>query len=243
MVKDSMTEIEETTYIHYHFNFQNGTEMHFPIELRLSDMKYIQKTEKVKPAWTKLEHEQCENCQLKSRDHPHCPIAINLSDIIPNFNGFKSFEKALIRVETPERIYEKEAPLQVGLGSLLGIIMVTSGCPIMRILRPMVRFHLPFATIEETVYRSASCHLLGQYFKVKKGEKPDWDLQKLAEAYDEIQKVNVGITDRLRTVSEEDANANAIVVLDVFAKALPSSIFVNLEDLEYLFEEVTSSDE
>ena len=44
------------------------------------------------------------------------------------------------------------------------------------------------------------------------------------------------MTDRLRSISEEDANANAVVVLDVFAKALPSSIFVNVKELEYLFQ-------
>jgi hypothetical protein len=47
----------------------------------------------------------------------------------------------------------------------------------------------------------------------------------------------MGITDRLRSISEEDANTNAIVVLDVFAKALPSSIFVELRELEYLFQQ------
>jgi hypothetical protein len=108
----------------------------------------------------------------------------------------------------------------------------------MRILRPMVRFHLPFATIEETVYRSVSCYLLGQYFKVKKDKKPDWDLKGLAEAYEEIQKVNLGITNRLRSISDEDANANAIIVLDVFAKALSSSIFVDLRELEYLYQDL-----
>ena len=94
----------------------------------------------------------------------------------------------------------------------------------MSILRPMVRFHLPFATIEETIYRSVSCYLLAQYFLLKKGKEPDWELEKLAQAYEDIQMINVGMTDRLRSISEEDANANAVVVLDVFAKALPSPI-------------------
>ena len=51
--------------------------------------------------------------------------------------------------------------------------------------------------------------------------------------------INVGMTDRLRSISQEDANANAIVVLDVFAKALPSSIVDCVKELEYLFQDIT----
>jgi hypothetical protein len=51
--------------------------------------------------------------------------------------------------------------------------------------------------------------------------------------------INVGMTDRMRSISEEDANANAMVVLDVFAKALPSSIFVDVKELEYLFQDIS----
>ena len=55
--------------------------------------------------------------------------------------------------------------------SLIGIYMVTSGCPIMDKLRPMARFHLPFASTEETIYRAISTYLLGQYFLEQKGKK------------------------------------------------------------------------
>jgi len=231
-------EFLETTFINYHFTFKDNVKAIFSINLRLRDLSYIPENSKPKPSWTRLAYNQCENCPLKADQHPYCPVALNLSDIITKFRDLKSYEKVLLRVETPERVYEKETPLQHGLGSLIGIIMVTSGCPIMHILRPMVRFHLPFATIEETVYRSISCYLLSQYFRSKKGKNPDWNLTGLAGAYNDIQMVNMGMTDRLRSISEEDANANAIVVLDVFAKALPSSIFVDVRELEYLFHEL-----
>jgi len=231
-----MNQNTETTYINYHFVFEDKTEAFFPINLRLNDLKFFPGNNKQHASWTKLEFNQCDCCQLKSDKSAHCPIALNLEDIIATFNNRRSFEKVLLRVDTPERIYEKNIPLQHGLGSLLGIIMVTSGCPTMSILRPMVRFHLPFATIEETIFRSVSCYLLGQYFRMKNDQQPDWHLEGLAEAYEDIQSINVGMTDRLRSISEEDANANAVVVLDVFAKALPSSIILGLEELEYLFQ-------
>jgi hypothetical protein len=227
------------THINYHFVFEDKTEAHFPINLRLNNLAFLPQNNKIHAPWTKLEFNQCECCQINQSDTPHCPIAINLEDIITTFKNRRSYERVLLRVETPERVYEKDIPLQHGLGSLLGIIMVTTGCPTMSILRPMVRFHLPFATIEETIYRSVSCYLLGQYFLLKKGQEPDWDLEGLAEAYGDIQKINVGMTDRLRSISEEDANANAVVVLDVFAKALPSSIIDSVKELEYLFQDIS----
>ena len=232
----------ETTYINYRFIFKDGNEEYIPVKLYLKNLSFISGKAKKGEKWTALTYHQCQNCQLKSKDHPHCPIALNLTNIIPKFRNFKSFETVLIRVETPERVYEKETTLQQALGSLLGIIMVTSGCPTMLMLKPMTRFHLPFATVEETVYRAVTTYLLGQYFRKKKGKTPDWELKKLAYAYEEIQTVNMGITDRLRSISEEDANANAVVVLDVFAKVLPSSIFVELRELEYLFQDLINFD-
>jgi hypothetical protein len=228
----------ETTYINYHFLFKDGSEEYFPITLRLDNLSLLSDSEIQKPSWARLGFNQCENCPLSKSTHPFCPLAVSLADIIPKFHNKKSFETALVRVTTPERVFEKVTPLQAGLGSLLGIFMVTTGCPHMRPLRPMVRFHLPFASIEETVYRAATTYLLGQYFRLKKKKLPDWNLSGLLKSYEEIQAVNMGITDRLRSISEEDANANAIVVLDVFAKALPSSIVVELRELEYLYQEM-----
>jgi hypothetical protein len=237
-----MQDASETTFINYHFLFKDGSEEYFPIKLRLDDLSLVSESEIQKPAWARLEFNQCENCPLNKNKHPFCPVAVSLADIIPKFHDKKSFETVLLRVATPERIYEKVTPLQAGLGSLLGIFMVTTGCPRMRPLKPMARFHLPFATIEETVYRAASTFLLGQYFRLKKKKSTDWDLSGLVKTYEEIQVVNMGITDRLRSISEEDANANAIVVLDVFAKALPSSIVVELRELEYLFQDMIQSE-
>lgn len=62
---------------------------------------------------------------------------------------------------TEERTYSKDTLLQQGLASLLGIVMTTSGCPVLEPLKPMVRFHLPFATLTETVYRMVSMCLVG----------------------------------------------------------------------------------
>jgi hypothetical protein len=138
-----MNNNSKTTYINYHFVFEDKTEAHFPINLRISDLVFLPQNNKKHPPWTRLEFNQCESCQLNPNVTSHCPIAVNLEDIITTFKDRKSYERVLLRVETPERVYEKDIPLQHGLGSLLGIIMVTTGCPTMSILKPMRGLHKP----------------------------------------------------------------------------------------------------
>ena len=114
--------------------------------------------------------------------------------------------------------------------------MVTSGCPVLAPLRPMVRFHLPFATRLETIFRAVSSYLVGQYLRARKGERADWELSGLAHTYKLVGKVNRAFALRLRAAVDKDANLNALVQLDVFAKALPESIDEELEDMRFLFE-------
>lgn len=105
----------------------------------------------------------------------------------------------------------------------------------MHMLRPMARFHTPFASRQETIYRSASTYLLGQYFLRNRGESTDLDMLGLQEAYGKIHAVNVGISRRLRHVSEGDANLNALVLLDLLAQEMPTAIRERLNEIEYLF--------
>ena len=160
---------------------------------------------------------------------------MNFVEFFEFFKSVDSYNETEVVIESPERTYRHNTTVQKGLGSMMGIYMVTSGCPVMEVLKPMVRFHLPFASIEETVFRSIGTYLIGQYFSMKKGLPADFHLEKLREFYIEIQKVNVGIVKRLRPVITKDAFANAIISLDAFAKELPWSIEDDLENLEYLY--------
>ena len=124
--------------------------------------------------------------------------------------------------------------MQSGLSSILGIIMVTSGCPTLDYLRPMVGTHLPFASIDESIYRAMSMYLLAQFTRAKNGLEPDWTLKGLSKIYAEIDNINISIVKRLRAATEEDASLNAVVILDSFAKLVPMSIngsFGGMEDL------------
>ncbi len=221
----------------YIFEIPGKTGMHFHIALDPKTLTYIPSAEIQTAAWAELENEKCSNCPLNPSEHKFCPIALNLVNILPKFGDIYSYEPTTVTVKTPGRSYMAETTLQRGLGSMLGIYMVSSGCPIMAKLKPMVRYHLPFASIEETVFRAASTYLLGQYFKHKKGETADWSLDNLVNIYEEVQKVNMAMAERLRSVPAKDANINALIVLDIFAKEMPMNIEISLKPLEYLFDE------
>ncbi len=223
--------------INYIFELSNGKTHGFRIELSRTDLSYISPSGDNLPSWTKLEVGQCSNCPLKPESHPLCPIAKNLASLVEEFKEYPSTMEAKITVATEERAFVKVDAVQEGLFSIFGIIMATSGCPVMDILKPMARFHLPFATSEETILRSTSFYLLRQYFEHKRGNRPDLDLTEMNKSYSEIEKVNLGMIQRIRTILHSgDANKNALVALDALAKLLAMAIEEKLEDLEYLFQ-------
>ncbi|MFH1287397.1 MAG: hypothetical protein ABII25_01710 [bacterium] len=225
--------------INYKFKFKDMYVKEFDINLddkslnlvkkRNSDIKY--------PAWTELNYSKCPNCPLNENEHKHCPIAVTFTDVIYTFKGFVSYQEADVTVETKDRTYIKHVPLQKGLSSLMGIYMVTSGCPIMEKLKPMVKFHLPFASGEETSYRMVTMYLLTQFFKYKNGKEPDWGLENLVKIYDDIRIVNKSFCGRVSKIIVEDAGVNALVILDCFADQIIFSITENvLKQFAGLFE-------
>ena len=221
--------------INYHFTFEDGTREVFKVNLHTESLNVIPSENQAKPGWAGIANCRCQHCQLDQNGVQYCPIAVNISDVVDFFKAYTSHDKVQALVITEDRFYGKKTTVQKALGSLLGVYMAASGCPSMEKLKPMVRFHLPFATVEETVFRSASAYLLGQYFLKKQGKQADLDLVELAGFYKGIQMVNHGMTDRLRGVVGKDAVNNAVICLDMFAKELPYAIEDSLEELEELF--------
>lgn len=223
-------------FFRYHFTFDQQHEVTFEARLDPKTLDYLPASTRTPPNWTSFEyHQSCEDC-IYREDLVHCPIAVNVGDMVEAFKDIYSYETVDVKVETRDRVYSKNGiSVQQGLGSLLGIIMVTSGCVELDKLRPMVRFHLPFASLKETIYRAASMYLLAQYFRRKGGLEPDWDLVELIRIYHKINTININLCQRLQAISEKDASLNAVVVLDTFTHMLPYSIEETLSDLEYLF--------
>ena len=207
--------------ITYTYVFQNGIAKTFDILLDRKTLGLITKPPVQPPSWTLLKQNQCANCSLNAQDHPFCPVALNFAEIAEHFAHAMSYEEVRVIVTTEERTYSKDTALQQGLTSLLGIIMPTSGCPVLEPLKPLVRFHLPFATITETVFRIVSMCLVAQYLRHGEGKPFEFGLKELANLYAEVAIVNRDFVRRLREASMEDANINALVGLDCFATMVP----------------------
>jgi hypothetical protein len=188
------------------------------------------------PAWTRLGVHQCSVCPLGTEATPHCPAALSLVELVQKFGELLSFTEVEATVVTKERTTHLKTTVQRALSSLIGLCMATSGCPVLAKFKPMARFHLPFATREETVFRAASAYLLAQYFLKRRGVEADLDLKGLREIYGLIHQVNKGLAERLRTIPAGDAHLNALVLLDLFAHAPPFSIEENLVEIEHMFE-------
>lgn len=226
-----------TWFIHYEFKLPAEKHVEFRVNLDGTTLENLTPPPAEFPQWAKLEFSKCPNCPLPAKDNAACPVAATLSEVVSTFARVVSFENISVRVTVPERIYLHESiSAQQALSSLFGIYMVTSGCPILSKLRPMVRFHLPFAKPFETIVRSTSMYLLSQYFVMKRGEQPDWNLEGLSEIYRESNKVNRAFANRLRAAAQKDANVNAVIILSAFANAVPDTIDSQLEELQFLFQ-------
>jgi hypothetical protein len=224
-----------TVSFRYKFSFDNGEKKEFDIVLNESSLEIVSEPHREIPDWAKLDYFPCENCPLIGKVE-YCPVAVNLANFVESFQDIVSYENATMSVETLERTYVKETSVQKGLSSVIGIVMVTSNCPVMDELRPMTRFHLPFATTQETLFRAISYYLTRQYFVMMEGNEPDWKLEKLIEIYKEVSAVNLGISKRIAQASQKDANVNAIVILHSFGDSIGFFIENGLKEMKYLFE-------
>lgn len=231
----------QTFSIKYIFAADDGKTHEYELNLDKETLLLQQNHQKPPPQWTKLPYEKCDGCPLREKDCSHCPVAVNLANLVEEFKSESSVKEVEIRVVTSDREFVKKTAIQYGLFSIFGVIMATSGCPVMDFFRPMARFHLPFATMEETMVRSTAFYLLRQYFRKKNGNVPDFDLTTLDENYQNVARVNRGIINRIgHLISDGDADQNAIVILDSFAQMLAIEIQSNLGSLEYLFREIQS---
>lgn len=185
--------------------------------------------------WVQLVFHQCRHCPLDPMIMKNCPFAQALSPFLKRFDEFYSYEKSIIEVITPQRRFLADGPLQQGMASLVGLIGATSGCPSLAFFRPMARFHLPFASEEETLCRVFSFHLLGQYLHQGGTGSVPVSVAALRRHYEAAGLVNQGMAERIRSAFQKDAVVNALVILDTFAQAAPCVIEEKLEELRYLF--------
>ena len=226
--------------LRYRFTFDDGSERVFDVVLDDATLALQPPARPAPaPAWAALDNERCPNCPLQADVSPQCPAAMAVDPVIAAFHRQISHHEVLVSIETKERTVSRRAPVSTGISALIGLLMSTSGCPVLGKMRPMARTHLPFATLDETIYRAASMYLLAQYVVAQRGGAPDWSLDGLAAVYREVHTVNKAFLKRLRTLQIEDASLNAVVGLDCFATFTTMTVQAGrgdaLADLSALF--------
>jgi hypothetical protein len=230
-----MKEEMKTISIEYRFTLDDGSQEVFNFQLDAKSLELFISTPETLPSWTKLSFHQCPNCSLNVDEHPYCPVAANIAHIVMSFDRLLSCDKIYMTVTTEERIVAQSTTAQRGISSLMGLVIANSGCPHTAFFRPMARFHLPLANIEETIFRAASMYLLAQYFLKKEGRKADFDLHGLKQIYENIHIVNEAMTERLRAATNSDLPPNAVILLDLYAQAFPFAISETLKNIRSLF--------
>jgi hypothetical protein len=222
--------VDDPYVIRYVFDLVDGPRRELTVRLDPQTLLDLAPLPASPPEWTALGYHQCPNCPLRLEESPQCPTAVRLLELARAFSETESVGRARVHVETPERSFDKEVPVATGISSLLGLQMPTSGCPVLGRLRPMVRFHLPFATTKETVFRAVTTYLGAQYLRWQAGQEADWSLEGLRQIYRQVALVNRAFAARLRSALAKDASLNALVRLDVFTMTVPMALDEGLGD-------------
>ncbi|MCK5521675.1 MAG: hypothetical protein KAI83_00950 [Thiomargarita sp.] len=221
-------------FIEYTFTLDDGKVLQYKIDFDRTRGHFLDK--KLYPNWTQLDFHQCPNCPLNLDKDSHCPVAIDAHEIVLGFKEIFSCKEVDIHVITPEREYFKRADAQTGLRALIGFVMASSACPLLFHMRGMAYYHLPFASLDETVYRVTSSYLLHQYYVYKKEGHIDLEFEGLKKHFKEMQTLNYHFLERIRAACDADSNLNVLATLFTISSMLSLSLERHLKEIEYLFE-------
>jgi hypothetical protein len=224
-----------TIEIQYCFNVGEGRKEIFELKFDARSLELINKPVQNLPDWTLLGFHQCPHCPLQAADQKYCPVAVSLVDVVKRFDRVISYDEVDLEVTTVERHVSQRTTAQRGISSLLGLLFPTSGCPHTAFFKPMVRFHLPLSTREDTIFRVTGMYLIAQYFLQQEGNPVDFKLTGLRTIYDNMHQVNKHITERLRSASITDSSINAVILLDMFTHSVPIVIEDQLEKIRDWF--------
>lgn len=219
--------------IRYRFDLPDGSQKALDFTFDSADFRLVNAAPEAPPPWTELQFNQCANCPLNAAEHPHCPAALQMVAAIEPLKALVSFDTVGVTVTQAERTMYAETTAQAAMSSVLGLIMATAGCPWTDRLRPMARFHLPFASEAETVYRSISMFLLARELSGSSGAR---GFAALEELYENLHVVNRDMSRRLGAATRTDPARNAIALLDAYTTLLPAALACSMDELRPLFD-------
>ena len=180
------------------------------------------------PDWARLEYQQCRNCPLRPAEQPWCPFARALARVLAPLEQRNSYDELTVTIRWRSRVIQQRTTLQRVLGSLIGLLGATSGCPHTRPFLPLAYFHQPFSEADETLFRVVGAYLIGQMLRARQGLSSDFALHELPGLYAQLRQVNLGMANRLRGLADSDHGVNGVIVLDVLA-AETQDLFAELE--------------
>jgi hypothetical protein len=219
--------------IRYCFDLPDGSQKTLDFTFDAADFRLSNTAPAEPPFWTDLKFNQCANCPLNAAEHPHCPAALQMATAIELLKALVSFDTVGVTVTQAERTIFAETTAQQAMSSVLGLIMATAGCPWTDRFRPMARFHLPFASEAETVYRSIGMFLLARELA---GAGHTQGFAALETLYENLHVVNRGMSRRLGAATRTDPARNAMALLDAYTTLLPAALESSLEELKPLFD-------
>jgi hypothetical protein len=226
--------MNEPLRIRYRFDLPDGSQKTLEFSFEPTTFRLQNPPPADPPFWTELKFNRCANCPLNEQDHPHCPAALQMAAALEPLKALVSFDTVGVTVLQFERKVYAETSVQQAMSSVFGLIMATSGCPWTDRLRPMARFHVPFAGETETLYRSVSMYLLSQEF-VPRDKRGAGGFAALEDLYRNLHVVNRDMSRRLGAAATTDPARNAIALLDSFTLLLPAALERSLDELQPLF--------
>jgi hypothetical protein len=165
-----------------------------------------------------------------------CPAAVGLAPIVAAFHDTWSCETVEIAVATPSRLVTKQAGLQDALSGVVGLTLVTSGCPILMPLRPLALTAMPFCELHEMFAHIATLYAFGQMRRHQRGLPADCTFTGLTALAADVAAVYQGLLDRLEEVSHKDAVRNALLQQHCYMQYIsPATLAERLARLDPLF--------
>ncbi|EQC49893.1 hypothetical protein M899_2615 [Bacteriovorax sp. BSW11_IV] len=182
----------------------------------------------------RLDFCKCTHCPYSEKEFKYCPVFRNITQVVNDFKNHNPHEVVTASVEFNGRKVETKDELHVPLTSLVGLLMASSECEYFDFLKPMAKTHQPFSTYEETLIRVVSFYFLNRFLC---GHTLDWNIQELRKQYQDLEKVNAGILERIKAIKDgAEAEAEAVLVLDSFIKNFSWEYELNLDDLKEFFQ-------
>jgi hypothetical protein len=225
--------MKDALHIRYGFDLPDGSKKQVDLSFDPANFRLINQAPADPPFWTELKFSQCANCPLNADEHRHCPSALHMASAVASLKDLVSFDAVGVTVTQAERTVHAQTTAQQAMSSVLGLIMATSGCPWTDRLRPMARFHLPFASEAETVYRSVCMFLLARELV---GAGDTHGFATLNDLYENLHVVNRDMSRRLGAATRTDPARNAMALLDSYTTLLPAALESSLQELKPLFD-------